>query len=115
MWMFSVFIAQGFVHSAPLHIIVGVRGCASAYGSMYIANYLGIKETVISVLPQCMTILPLIIWFSVTSAEKSSSDYEKGREGFVMRRTDGMKIFLFSLLSAVLETAIFALLCYCLF
>lgn len=115
MWLFSVFIAHGLLRAAPIHIIVGVRGCASSYGSMYIANYLGIKETVISVLPQCMTILPLLMWYSVTRAEKRREDYENGREGIVMRRTDGIKIFLLSLISAVLETAIFALFSYCLF
>lgn len=114
MWMFSVFIAQGVFRSAIFHIIVAVRGCASAYGSMYIINYLGIKESVISVLPQCMTILPLLIWFSVSCAEKRITDEQNGREGLFMKKSDGIKIFLLSMLFAGAETGIFAFLCYCL-
>ena len=113
MWLFSVVIAQGFLRAASVHLIVAVRGCASAYASLYIANYLGVKETVFSVLPQCMSILPLLIWFSVTIAEKRSDECENGIEGLVMKRKDAVKIFLFSMLSALLETGIFAFLCYC--
>lgn len=113
MWLFSVVMAQGFLRAAPMHPIVAVRGCASAYGSMYIANHLGIKEMVFSVLPQCMTILPLILWFSAVSAENRNRDCENGREGLVMKRKDAVKIFLLSMISALVETGIFAFLCYC--
>lgn len=115
MWLFAVFIAQGFVRAIPLHVMVGIRGVASSYCSMYIANYLGIKECVISVLPQCMTILPLVIWFSVTSAEKRINNAAGGAEGTFMKRIDGVKIFVLSMISAAFETAVFAFLCYCLF
>ena len=108
MWLFSAFLAQAFLRVAPIHIIVAVRGCASSYGSMYLINYIGVKEAVISVLPQCISILPLLIWYSVNCGMKRISNEN---EGVFMKRGDGVRIFLLSMFSAGIETLCFMVLC----
>ena len=108
MWLFSAFLAQAFLRVATIHIIVAVRGCASSYGSMYLINYIGIREAVISVLPQCISILPLLIWYSVNCGMKRISNEN---EGVFMKRGDGVRIFLLSMFSAGIETLCFMFLC----
>ena len=115
MWLFAIFISHIFLQASPFHIIVGVRGCASSYGSMYIINYLGIKEAITSVFPQCLTILPLLIWFSVINVEKRRKEQNGEKEGVSLKRSEALKLFLYSMVAAGAETAIFALLSRCLF
>ena len=115
MWLFAIFISNSVMRLAPFHIIVAVRGCASSYGIMYLLNCIGIKEAVASVLPQCLTVLPLLMWFSVLNTEKRAVAESEGRDGISLKRIDAVKMFAFSLISALAEMIIFTFLCNCLF
>ena len=70
MWMLSVFIAHTVLPLSTLHIIVGVRGTVSAFSLMYLLEIFGIREGIVSALPQCVTVLPMLMCFSVYCVEK---------------------------------------------
>ncbi len=114
-WMFSVLLAHSVFSMAYIHIIVSVRGCVSAFSVMYMLKFLGIREAVASILPQCLSIIPLLCWFSVSIIEKRKMQTPEERNNFYLKRTQTLLMFLFSLLAAVIEALLFKLFCSNLF
>lgn len=115
LWLFSIFIAHNMISVAAMHPIVAIRGCAGSFSMLYILHFLGIKEAAASVLPQCLSILPLIAVFSVETVMKRRELVQSGFEPFSMRRSDVAGIFVFSLLAAGAEVLFFRFFCVCLF
>ena len=115
MWLLAIFMAHGLVKVQWLHIILLLRGCASSYGTMYLLHYIGIKETISSVLPQCLSVFPLMMWFSVYVIHKRRKEREYMSEGLVVTRIEMLRMLLFSMVASAVETLIFALLGHCLF
>ncbi|MBQ8808218.1 MAG: hypothetical protein IJZ81_02800 [Clostridia bacterium] len=115
MWIFSVFIARNILPLPIMHPVVAIRGCAGAFSAMYIFNCIGIKEAVASVLPQCFSVLPFIIIYSVETAinRKNLPFGETG--SFTVKRSQAGAIFLFSFITAGLEVLFFRFFCVCLF
>lgn len=115
LWTVSLILSYGVLRMPCIHIIVAVRGCVSSFNVMYILHYIGLKETIVSVLPQCISILPLLICLSVFFAgkEKMAEYAEKG--GFFIKRIQLGAVFITALIAAALETAAFKGLCLCLF
>lgn len=115
LWMFSIFLAHNILPVSVIHPVVAVRGCAGAFSLMYILSFVGVKEAIVSVLPQCFTILPLLAAFSVETVIKRRENIKNGLEPFSLRRRDVGAMFLVSALAGGAETLIFRLLGTCLF
>lgn len=110
MWLFSAFIAHTILPARPLHIIVGIRASVSSFSALYLMETFGIKELTVSLLPQCISILPVLMCFSVICVEKRRKRLEEGKEPFGMSRSEAGLIFLNGALSAVLESIAFMIL-----
>lgn len=112
MWMLSVFIAHTVLPAAYVHIVVGIRGAVSAFSVLYLIETFGIKEAVVSALPQCVSVLPMLMCFSVMCVEKRKLLIEEGKEPFRISRGEAAGIFLISAVSAVAESLVFSFLSY---
>lgn len=115
LWMFSIFISHNILPLGTVHPIVAVRGCAGAFCIMYILTFAGIREAVVSVLPQCLTILPVMAIFCVEIVIRRRENIKRGAEPFSLRRSDVLAIFAFSVLAAGAETLLFRFFSLCLF
>ncbi len=112
MWMLSVFIAHTVLPAASLHIVVGVRGSVSSFSVLYLLESFGIKEAVVSALPQCVSVLPMLMWFSVMCVEKRRLMIKEGKEPFRISRGETVGMFLLSAVAAVAESIVFSFLGY---
>ena len=115
MWCFSVFIAHTILSLAAIHIIVGLRGAVSSFSVLYLLKVSDIKAVVASVLPQCLSVLPILMMFSTMCVEKRRNRLKDGKEPFIINRREVYVIFLISAVAAVTEAAFFVVLCRVLF
>lgn len=110
MWLFSVFMARSILPASPAHPILLARGVAGAFSAMYIMTCIGVKEAVFSVLPQCVSIIPIMMYFSVSLIEKRRKRSHDGKEPSMLCRTDCLQIILCAAFSAGAEMLAFMLL-----
>ncbi len=114
-WMFSVFIAHSILPMRMVHPVIVVRGLVSSFSILYILNSFGIKEAIASVIPQCLSVLPLLGAFSVETVLKHRENMKNGVEAFSVKKYEIAAIFVFCLLSAGIEVLTFRLFCSYLF
>jgi len=112
-WIISVIIARSMLHVKLMHPVLIARGCVNAFTVLYILNYFGIKEAIVSILPQCLTILPLLLVFSSETAIKSDTDSSKYL--LSVKRRDVLLALFFSFVAAGTEVIMFAAFCTYLF
>ena len=115
MWMMSAFLAHSILSVSFLHIIVWVRGMASGFSVLYLLESFGIKEALSSSVPQCVSALPILIWFSVNCVQKKKELCEKGISYLILKRRDTAIVFLLSMVAAIVEIGVFKLFCCVLF
>ena len=113
LWLFSIFIAHNILPVSVIHPIIFLRGCASSFSMMYILRFVGVGEAVVSVIPQCVSVLPLLGMFSVNVIMKRRDNLQSGREPFSMRSSDAIKLFMFAAAAGVVETLVFRLFSLC--
>ena len=114
-WVFSVVIARSIFPVRIVHPVLVVRGCISSFSILYILSSFGIKEAGASVIPQCLSVLPLLTAFSVETALKHRENIKNGFETFSVKRYEIAAVFVFSLLSAGIEVLVFRIFCTYLF
>lgn len=110
MWSFSVFLAHTVLPGKAVHTIVGLRGAVSSFSVLYLMETFGVNEAVVSVLPQCLSVIPMLMCFSVLCVEKRMQNVSEGKEAFHISRGTTILLFLFCALAALGEAATFALL-----
>ena len=110
LWLIFIFLFHNLLPMSFLHPIMMLRGCCTSFCVMYILTFMGIKETVAAVLPQCFSILPVMILFSVKVAEKRKSIIENGGEPFSFSRSEALLTILISLIAGGLEVAFYSIL-----
>ena len=69
-----------------------------------------IPEAVVSALPQCISVLPMLMCFSIKCVEKRQILKENGKNPFSLSRTEAAMIFLKSLAAAAGEVLFFFIL-----
>ena len=107
MWLFAIFMARSILPAAPAHPILLIRGLASSFSAMYIMSFIGVKEAVLSVLPQSFSFIPIIIYFSVCIVEKRRKLAAEGKEPSVLCRYDCIQMIFLGILAAMIEMLIF--------
>ena len=107
LWVFASFLCYNILPFSPVHPVLLIRAAMSSFSLLYILTFVGIKEASACILPQCFSILPLLMFFSV----HNSIRYGKKKEGgFSLKRGEIFFIFLLSMLSGGIEVALFRLL-----
>lgn len=114
-WIFSIFIVHSIFPVRIVNPVVVVRGCVSSFSVLYILTYFGVKEAAAAVIPQCLSILPLLGAFSVETALRHRENIKSGVQNFSVKRYEVATIFVFSILTAGIEVLIFRLFCSYLF
>lgn len=115
LWMISVFFARCIMPSKFFHPVVCVRGMVSSFSMLYILSLFGIREAIGTTLPQCVSILPLLLYFSVETAEKYRDSMQSGYEPCSLKRHEIVAIFILSMLAGAIEVLFFGFFCRYLF
>ncbi len=115
LWMISIFFARSVMPSRFFHPVVCVRGAISSFSMIYMLSQFGIREAVVSIFPQCVSILPLLLYFSVETAEKYRDSMQNGYEPCSLKRHEIASIFILSMLAGAVEVFFFGLFCRYLF
>ena len=110
MWMFSVFMAHTVIPVGAFHIVIGVRGAVNSFSLLYLIYMFGVKKAIVSVLPQCVSVLPMLMWFSVLCVERRKMRSMDGKDMFCLVRKDTLLIFFCSALAAAMEVFVFTFL-----
>ena len=110
MWVLSVFMAHTILPVGMLHVVVGIRGSVNAFSLMYLFNMFGIKKAIVSVLPQCLSVLPMLMWFSVLCVERRRMRREEGKDTSALSCRDSLMMFIISAVAAVFEVMFFVVL-----
>ena len=113
-WMFTTLAAQGMLRVRAIHPIMIVRGCVASFTVLYTLYLFGIKESAASVIPQCLTSIPLLMLFSAESVLGKNSR-ESGISGIVIKKSEAALMTVLSIASAGAEVIIFRLFCTYLF
>lgn len=115
LWMLSIFFARCILPLGFFHPIVAIRGCISSFSILYILTLFGIREAAASILPQCFSFLPLLLFFSVETVIRYRDNLQNGYEPCSLKRQEIASIFVFGMLSAAIEVLVFRLFCNYLF
>ena len=112
MWLFSVVAAYGILRIRLIHIVIILRGCISSFSALYVLHFWGIKEAVASILPQCVSVLPLLMIFSAEIAFPKS---EARGNGIALKKYEVIMMIVLSVVSAGAEVLFFKAFCSYLF
>lgn len=113
-WMFTTLAAQGILRVKFIHPIMIVRGCVASFTVLYTLYLFGIRESAASIIPQCLTTIPLLMFFSAESV-LSKNSRESGMSGIVIKKSEVALMTVLSIVSAGAEVLIFMLFCIYLF
>ena len=105
-WMFSVIIAHSMLKIKLIHPVLVARGCVNSFSLLYILNCFGIKEAATSIIPQCFTVLPMLIIFSA-EAIWGRNDEGVSKSAIAIKKHEILIIFILSLISAGAEILLF--------
>ena len=114
LWFVSVVIAYGILKARLIHPAIVIRGCISSFSVLYVLSVFGIKEMLATIIPQCFTILPMLIIFSAETVSKQIS-MENKASGISVKKSEIIGILALSVLSAGAEVLIFKAFCTYLF
>lgn len=115
MWIFSAFIIHNILPLVYIYPIVVIRGCCHSFCAMYLFQFVGVKEGVASVISQCFSILPILMYMCIRFVEKRRRKNLSMGESLSLSRAETLSVFMVSLFAGALETLFFRLLCLCLF
>lgn len=115
LWMLSAFFARCILPLGFFHPVLAIRGCISSFSILYILSLFGIKEAAASLLPPCVSFLPLLLFFSVETVVKSRENIKNSYEASALKRYEIASIFVLGMLSAAAEVLVFRLFCNYLF
>lgn len=113
-WMFTTLAAQGILRIRFIHPIMIVRGCVASFTVLYTLYLFGIRESAASVIPQCLTTIPLLMFFSAESMSGKNLR-ESGVSGILIKKSEAALMTVLSIVSAGAEVIIFRLFCTYLF
>lgn len=110
LWLIFVFLFHNLLPMSLIHPVIMLRGCCSSFCVMYILTFMGIKEAAAAVLPQCFSILPIMMFFSVKVVGKRKDIIENGGEPFTFKRSEALLTILLSLIAGGLEVIFYRIL-----
>lgn len=110
LWLIFIFLFHNMLPMPLIHPVMMLRGTCTSFCVMYILTFMGIKEAVAAVLPQCFSILPIMILFSVKVVEKRKNIVENGGEPFSFSRSEALLTILISLIAGGLEVIFYSIL-----
>lgn len=113
-WMFTTLAAQGILRVRFIHPIMIVRGCVASFTVLYTLYLFGIRESAVSIIPQCLTAIPLLMFFSAESVSGKNTR-ESGISGILIKKSQAAIMTVLSIVSAGAEVIIFRLFCTYLF
>ena len=114
-WMISIFFARIILPIKFFHPIITLRGAVSSFSALYLLNAFGIKEMLVSLFPQCLSILPLLSYFSALTTIKYRENIQSGCEPCSLRRSEIAWALVLSIVSGAIEVLVFAFFCKYLF
>lgn len=115
LWIFSIFLFHSITSCANAQPVMAVRGMVDTFCVMYLLSSSGVKVAMASALPQCFSILPVLVFFTLSILKRRKNAVLSGREPCTIKRRDAALFFTISLLAACVEAVFFKLICTILF
>ena len=115
LWLVALFFARSILPVAFLHPIVALRGTVSSFSALYILTAFGVREMMVSLFPQCVSILPILAFFSVEAVLKYKNNVQNGHEPCSLRRYEVASMLVMSVVASAVEVLFFAFFCKYLF
>ena len=113
-WMFSIVAARSILRARLIHPVIALRGLVNSFSFSYMLNFFGIRESLCAFLPQCLSVLPLLIIFSVEVVLRMNNRMSESN-AMTVKKSEIFVILFLSLLSSGVELMLFRLFCACLF
>lgn len=113
LWLFAIFISRNILPISSMHPIMLLRGCMSSFSLMYIFTYIGVMEGIMSVMPQCFSVLPLLMFFSVELTRKQRLLSETNNKTVSLKRSEFFLMLFGGALAGTIEMVLFRLICLC--
>lgn len=110
LWLIFIFLFHNLLPMPFIHPVMMLRGCCTSFCVMYILTFMGTKEAMAAVIPQCFSILPIMILFSVKVVGKRKNIIENGGEPFTFSRSEALLTVLISLIAGGLEVIFYRIL-----
>ena len=107
LWLITIFFARILMPIWFFHPVFFVRGTISSFSMLYIVTLFGKVEAVASLIPQCFSILPLLLYFSVETVLKFKNSCELS----TLKRGEIAKLFVFSMIAGATEVLLFEFFC----
>lgn len=114
LWLLSVIISYGILRTKHIHPVIVLRGCINAFAVLYVLYLFGLKAAAAAFLPQCFTVLPMLLMFSAETVYIQKKRENPGC-GIVFKKSDIAVIIAMSVLSSGVEILIFKAFCTYLF
>lgn len=110
LWLIFIFLFHNLLPMPLIHPVMMLRGCCTSFCVMYLLTFMGIRQTAAAVLPQCFSILPIMMLFSVKVVGKRKAIIENGGEPFTFNRREALLTILIAMASGGLEVTFFRIL-----
>jgi len=114
LWMISILVARSILRARLIHPVITLRGLVNSFSFSYMLNFFGIKESLCAFLPQCLSVLPLLLIFSVETVLRMSSRLNEGN-AIIVKKSEIFLVLFLSMFSSGAELMFFKLFCACLF
>lgn len=114
LWMIFIFLFHNILSVPIFHPVMMLRGCCCSFSVLYMFVFLGIRKAVVIALPQCVSILPLLVVFSVKVVQKRRKLIKNGKDSFSICRKEALLTVLAALMAGGMEVAVLRLLEFCL-
>lgn len=111
LWLFSIFIMHQMFFTRFFQPIMIVRAVTCTFSASYIMTYSSVRAAVAAVLPQCLSILPIMAFFTSSVIKRQERKCLGEKSGCTIQSKDVFRIFLIGALGALLETLFFAIIC----
>ena len=114
LWMGAIFIVYNMLPAQIFHPVMMIRGCFCTFAVMYIIYFMGVREVAVAVLPQCLSVLPMLSFFSVQTVIRRKKRVESEAEPFGIKRQEVALFVAQAFLTAGAELIFFRIFCGCL-
>lgn len=115
LWIFSVFLFHSITPCVSAQPVMVARGIVDTFCTMYLLNSFGIKVSLASALPQCLSILPVLTLFTLSILKRRKNAVLTGKEPCTIKRRDAALFLMISFIAACIEAVFFKLICAILF
>lgn len=110
LWIFAIFAAACIAPIRAAQPVMLIRGSVCGFTASYIIRTASAAAAAAAIIPQCLSALPAMALYSALIEDKRRNAVLAGKDPDSLKRRDILIAFVFSVISALAEAAVFTLL-----